>query len=196
MLDFSELAPEGPRLLTRLEFERLGQTDVFDDNERIELLRGVLVRMTPPVPSPRHETVIQRLNRMLVLALGERAWVRISSSFAAADDSETLPDVAVVPLGDYEHEFPQGALLLIEVAVTSLRKDRRIKAPIYAEGDVREYWIADVDGRAIEVYRSKVDGVFTDVRRLVDGDALSPLAFPDVTIAVSSVLAPAEAQKG
>ena len=64
MLDFSELAPEGPRLLTRLEFEKLGQTDLFDDDERIELLRGVLVRMTPPVPSPRHDAVIHRLNRL------------------------------------------------------------------------------------------------------------------------------------
>jgi Uma2 family endonuclease len=190
MLDFSELAPEGPRLLTRLEFEKLGQTDLFDDDERIELLRGVLVRMTPPVPSPRHDAAIHRLTRRLVLAVGERAWVRVCGAFAASDDSETIPDLAVIPLGDYERDFPQGALLLVEVAVTSLRKDRRIKTSIYAEGDVAEYWIVDVDGRAIEVHREAREGAFTDVRRYADGEVIQPLRFPETSIAVSDVLAP------
>jgi len=193
MLDFSELAPEGPRLLTRLEFEKLGQTDLFDEDERIELLRGVMVRMTPPVPSPRHDAAIQRLTRLLVMAFGERAWVRVCAAFAATDDSETIPDLAVIPLGDYEREFPQGAHLLIEVAVTSLRKDRRIKASIYAEGDVAEYWIVDVDGRAIEVHRDPRAGVFTDVRRYVHGDVIRPVRFPEIAIAVGDVLAPVPA---
>jgi Uma2 family endonuclease len=188
MLDFEELAPAKPRLLTRREFEKLAETDIFENDERVELLRGVLV--TPPAPSPRHETVIQRLTRILVLALGERAWVRSNLGFAATDDSEPIPDLAVVPDDDYEREHPQTALLLVEVAVTSLRTDRRIKGPIYAEADVREYWIVDVDGRGIEVFTDSVNGEFTRSRRYVPGDVIRLVAFADLGVAVNDVLAP------
>ena len=48
MLDLQELAPEVPRLISRKEFEMLGQTDLFSDDERVELLRGVVIRLSPP----------------------------------------------------------------------------------------------------------------------------------------------------
>jgi Uma2 family endonuclease len=191
MLDFAELLPEKPRLLTRREFELLGQTDVFDADERIELLRGVLVSLPPP--SPRHDAVIERLTYILIVALGTRARIRPNLTFAATDDSETLPDLAVIPPGGNVDEHPQTALLLIEVSVTSLRKDRLIKRPIYAEADVREYWIVDVDGRGIEAFTDSVNGEFTRSQRYVPGDVIRPGAFPDMAIAVNDVLVPPRA---
>ena len=80
MLDPQELAPEIPRLLKRWEFERMLEVGIFED-ERVELLRGVVVRMTPP--SPPHDATLQRLTRLLVRAVGERGWVRVGSAWAA-----------------------------------------------------------------------------------------------------------------
>jgi Uma2 family endonuclease len=188
MLDFADLAPEAPRLITREEFEKLGRTDLFSDDERVELLRGVVVRVMPPLPGPGHDFVIQELCRLLIPALGERARVRANLAFAAGSDSQTLPDLAVVPLADYRHSRPEAALLLVEAALSSLRKDRKIKAPIYAEGGVPEYWIVDVKGRCVEVHRRPAAGSYADVRRHGPGEKVSLVAFPDVTIAVNEML--------
>lgn len=188
MLDPEELAPEAPRLLTRVEFEKLAQTDLFGDDERVELLRGVMVRMTPPPPHPRHEAVIQRLNRILVTRIGERAWVRVNSAYAASSDSEPLPDLFVAPPGDYEDAFPTTAWLVVEVSLSSLRKDRKVKAPLYAENGVPEYWIVDVRGGAIEVYREPRDGVYRAVATYRGGEKIRLVSVPDVEIGVRDVL--------
>ena len=126
MLDLHELAPELPRLLKRWEFERMLEMGFFED-ERVELLRGVVVRMTPP--SPPHDATLQRLTRIFVHAVGERGWVRVGSAWAANEDSEPSPDLSVVPPGDYDAEHPTNAWLIVEVARSSLRKDRRSNAP-------------------------------------------------------------------
>jgi Uma2 family endonuclease len=185
VLDPKELAPEAPRLITRLEFERLGQTDFFGDDERVELIRGVLV--TPPMPHPRHEAVIVRLNRLLILALGKRAWVQVNAAYAADDYSQVLPDLAVIPDGDYETERPASALLVVEVALSSLRKDQRVKAPLYAENGVPEYWIVNVDERLLEVHTLPRDGRYTNVATMAIGQTVRLVKFPDVAIDVADV---------
>jgi hypothetical protein len=72
--------------------------------------------------------------------------------FAASNESEPEPDVAIVPSGNYVDRHPDRALLIIEVAESSPAYDRETKAPIYAASGVPEYWIVDVAGRAVEVH--------------------------------------------
>src|SRR4051812_35433459 len=79
---------------------------------------------------------------------------------------------AVVPPGDYEQTFPEEAWLLVEVAISSLRKDRKIKAPLYAERGVPEYWIVDVDGGAVEVHTKPIEGRYESVRRHAKGETI------------------------
>lgn len=187
MLDVSQIAPESPRPITRTEYDRLVSMGFFED-ERVELLYGVLVRMAPQDPS--HAFSVQRLNRMLLPRLLSRAEVRIQAPFAASDDSEPEPDVAVVPLderGDYRREHPSAAWLLVEVANTSQRKDRNVKAKLYAESGVTEYWIVDVPSRAVEIYRQAVAGGYTSVVTLHAGDDLALVQFPDITFKVDDL---------
>lgn len=188
MLDFGDLAPEGPRLISRRDFEKLGQTDFFSDDERVELLRGVVVRLSPPAAAPPHEAAIQRLTRLLVLAIGTRAWVRVNSSWAADDWSEPQPDLSVIPPGDYETEFPSTAWLLVEVSLSSLRKDRKIKAPLYAECGVPEYWIVNVVDREIEVYTEPENGRYAKVERFARGSKIRLVQLSDIEIAVEDVV--------
>ena len=124
-----------PRLLTRSEYVRIAETGIFD-RERVELIRGVVIRMSPI--GPPHSDSVDELTEKLVTALVGRARVRIQHPFLAADESEPEPDVAVVPLGDYLTAHPDRAYLVIEVADSSLRKDRYVKAPLYAISNVEE----------------------------------------------------------
>jgi Uma2 family endonuclease len=76
----------------------------------------------------------------------------------------------------------------LEVADSSLRYDREVKAPLYAEAGVPEYWIANIPDRCIEVYRDPVKGKYTSKTVHARGDSISILKFPDVTVAVSDVI--------
>jgi Uma2 family endonuclease len=185
MLDPKELAPDVPWRFTRVEFEKLGQTDFFADDTRVELIRGVLV--TPPLPHPRHEEIIHRLTRLLVLGVRDRAWVRVNSAYAADDYSEVLPDLAVVPPGSYSSEYPSAAWLLVEVALTSLRKDRKVKGPLYAECGVPEYWIVNAEERVVEVHTDPRAGRYSRVVTAPVGATIRLTRLPDVDIPVGDV---------
>src|SRR5450631_1217800 len=104
-------AAEVIRPLRRVEYDQLVALGAFQD-ERIELLDGALVAMSP-IGAP-HSSAVQKLTRLLVLALVGCAEVRPQLPFAALEFSEPEPDLAVVPLGDYDTEHPAQAHLVIE----------------------------------------------------------------------------------
>lgn len=184
MLDPALLAPEKPRPLRRREYEQLVDLGAFED-ERIELLRGQLVTMSPQGAS--HATVTARIAQFLIRALDDSFDVRSHSPFAATDDSEPEPDVSVSRKQRRRAYHPSKALLLVEVAESSLRKDRKIKSAIYAENGAPEYWIFDVRSKTVFVYTRPYDGVYTHVGRRSRGDVLRPTQLPGVALSVSKM---------
>lgn len=181
---FFSLEPELVRAFKRSEYDQMVERGMFQD-ERAELLRGVLVKM-PPQHAP-HASTVQKLNQLLMLRLQGRFTLRIQSPLALSDDTEPEPDVAVVPLGDYEAEHPTTALLIIEVSETTLRKDRA-KAAVYASAGIGEYWIVNLGARTVEVYSSPDGDRYAEVRTLRSGEPLRPAALVDVAIAVVEIL--------
>jgi Uma2 family endonuclease len=176
--------PELVRPLKRSEYDRMVELGLFQD-ERVELIRGVLVRMTPQ--RAPHASTVQQLNDLLSARLQKRFTLRIQSPLALSDDTEPEPNVAVVPLGRYGTEHPRTALLIIEVSDTTLRKDRA-KAVVYASAGIGEYWIVNLGARAVEVYSSPDGDRYAEVRTLRAGDVLRPAALPDIAIAVAEIL--------
>ena len=176
------------RPLRRVEYDRLVELGVFED-ERIELLRGALVEMSPQ--GAPHSDCAAVLVEMLIRRLGERAHVRAHSPFAATEDSEPEPDVAVYPPRRYAGGHPQTAHLLIEVADSSLRKDRGIKSEIYAEAGVPEYWIVDLGRGTVEVRSAPQEGHYTRTVTYGRGERIALVAFPDVALATDDLLPPA-----
>ena len=176
------------RPLKRLEYERLAEQGAFDD-ERVELLFGLVIPVTPP--RPEHENSVYRVYRAIEKQVGDRAEVRSNLAFAASEISEPEPDVYVTPNGDYWRANPERALLVIEVARSSLRIDRRVKRKLYALATVDEYWIVNHVDRVVEVHRDPHEGTWRQVSLHHPGETIAMLAFPDVTIAVSEILPPA-----
>ena len=157
---------------------------LFQD-ERVELLRGVLVKMSPQLAP--HASTVQKLTQLLVMRMQGRFTLRIQSPLALSDDSEPEPDVAVVELGDYESEHPTTALLVIEVSDTTLKKDRG-KAAVYASARVGEYWIVNVAARTVEVHTSPDGDRYAEVRTLRAGETMRPAQLAGVEIAVAEIL--------
>jgi Uma2 family endonuclease len=176
--------PRRLRPLRRAEYDQLVELGVFA-NEKIELLQGGLVPMSPQ--GSRHAFIIQVLNEWLVMALRGRAHIRVQLPFAASDVSEPEPDVAVMPPGDYYNEHPTRALLVIEVADSSLREDRDLKSPIYAAAGVPEFWLVDVNAETVTVYRDPDGGSWTEMKRHGREETLALASFPDVAVTLSEL---------
>lgn len=185
MLELDGIPREAVRPLRRAEYDRLVADGVFD-GEKIELLAGYLVRMSPS--DGEHAEAITRLMEHLVPLLVGRTRVRVQLPFAASDDSEPEPDVALVPLGTYRADHPAAAVLVIEVSNSSLRLDRGLKAEIYARAGVPEYWIVDLKSEAVEVRREPRGGRYTRLETLGLGDVLRPVALPGVEVPVEIAL--------
>jgi Uma2 family endonuclease len=168
-----------PRRFTRAEYDRLIELGFFH-GERLERIRGSLLHM-PPI-GPPHATLVSNLAERLLPALLGRAKVRIQQPLSAHDESEPEPDLAVVPLADYSVRHPDCALLVIEVAESSLQFDRDSKGPLYAASGVLEYWIVDIAGRSFEIFTEPEGDRYTRSRRVSAGETVSPSAFPDVTV--------------
>jgi Uma2 family endonuclease len=179
------------RPLLRKEYDHLVELGAFD-GERLELLNGYIVRMTPQ--RAPHASVVQRLTRRLIaeLDLPGKASVRCQLPLALTVDSEPEPDLAIVPRGDYELEHPRTALWVIEVADSSIDRDRVEKAGIYATALVPEYWVINVTRREIEVRTEPADGVYLRVTPYRLGDSVSPRSFPELALAVAEIMPTSE----
>lgn len=176
------------RPLRRAEYDRLVEDGIFTSGDRIELLRGFLIAKEPQ--SGAHAGTTEWLQRSLLFALGKRARVRSHSPVAASDDSEPEPDIAVIPADAPALENPATALLVIEVSLSSLRVDRGVKASIYADAGIPEYWVVSLPERLVEVRDQPSGGAYRRMRTYAPGEAISLLSFPDVSIAVSEIFSP------
>jgi Uma2 family endonuclease len=183
MLDPKLLVPEKVRPLSRREYDQLVDLGVFGE-ERIELLRGMLVTMSPQ--GGPHAGITAWFARRLIRALDDTFDVRSHSPFAATEDSEPEPDVSVSPTGSFA-EHPSAALLLIEVSQSSLRIDRVVKMSIYAEAGVPEYWVVDVDACEVEVFTQPSPDGYRSRERFGRGHTLQPARLPGIAIAVADI---------
>jgi Uma2 family endonuclease len=172
--------------MTRAEYEVLVRRGALED-ARVELLYGRLVSMSPQ--GEPHTYSVSQLMTLLVRALGDRARVRVQAPFAALDESEPEPDVAVVAPGDYLDGHPRIAFLIVEVAETSLARDRA-KARLYAAAGVTEYWIVNLPEQVLEVHREPGLEGYAAVSHRGRGEKIVLAAFEDIAVAVDEVLPP------
>ena len=171
------------RRFTRAEYDRLIRQGFFDEDEPIELLDGLLV--VKETQGSAHVRMVSHVRRVLQRAFGERYDVLVQSPIALDDASEPEPDLAVVRERPKDHlgSLPSLPVLLVEVADSSLRKDRHKMATLYARNGVADYWIVNLVDRVLEVYRDPVRSSggrwkYRSVRSLRPGALLAPLAAP------------------
>lgn len=188
-----ELAPQQPEAPTRIptsEYLRLIETGVLGRDDRVELLGGVIVAMTPCDPS--HATATMRATFALNRAVDSRAAIRTQFALIASAWSVPEPDVAVVPgsLDDYAQAHPTSALLVVEVSNSSLKQDRLSKSRIYAAANIPEYWIVNLRESVVEVMRDPdpATALYRVTRIATAGETLELAGLPGARVAVSELL--------
>jgi len=182
--------PELPRhLWTVEEYHRMGEVGLLDADARVELIEGEIVEMAPV--GDAHAAISNRLNRLLVLAVGERGIVAVGNPVRLSPHSEPQPDFSVLrPRADYQTRGPrpEDLMLAVEVSDTTLRRDRRVKLALYAIAGIPEFWIVNLEVREVEIYRSPAGDTYASVERKRAGDVATIEALPGVTIAISQIL--------
>jgi Uma2 family endonuclease len=173
---------------TRDEYDRLVVAGHFHPEARLQLIQGAIVEMTPQGSS--HHEAINAVMYALLDIFREGYRVRVQGPLALSGDSEPEPDVAVVRgrRGDYAHEHPKSALLVVEVADSTLPFDRGPKLTMYAEAGIPEYWILNLKDATLEVYRDPQGGRYLTALYLSGGDNVFPPASPGASIRIADLL--------
>ena len=182
------------RRFTREEYHKMSSLGFFEGCRTL-LLDGVVFEVRRQ--GNWHSVTLGLVeNALLSVFLRGRYWIRSQCPLDLPDGrSEPKPDIAVAPgIPDDYTAHPSTALLVIEVADSSLRLDRR-KAHAYASAGVEDYWIIDIAGHHVEVYRHPVAHPrepmghrYDRIEVLRPGETISPLAAPQATVAVADLL--------
>lgn len=177
------------RRFTVDEYYRMASAGILGEDDRVELLDGQIVTM-PPIGSP-HGGIVNRLTRLLIRRLGDRAVVAVQNPVRLDVLSEPQPDFGILHAraDDYAeaHARPHEIHVLVEVADSTLTFDRGYKLRLYAKAGVPEVWIVDVQSERVEIYRDPVDQRYTSVHVADKSDSIAPAAFPDAAIHVGEL---------
>jgi Uma2 family endonuclease len=171
------------------EYHRLGETGILGEDDRVELIEGEIVMMTPI--GLRHAACVNRLNQLLVRLAGDAAIVQVQNPIVLDGHSEPQPDLTLLrPRADFyaaARPAPGDVLLAIEVADPSIAYDRGVKLPLYGRCGIPELWIVDLGREQVDVYRQPVPGGYAERRTRSRGEQL-PVPGLDAEVQVAEIL--------
>lgn len=184
------------RRFTLSEYQHLIELGIFNEDERLELLDGLLVEMSPI--NPRHAVCVDKLSRVINHLLYNKAWIRVQAPITIEGrSSQPQLDVTVAFLQPevYEERHVKAGeiFLLVEVADSSLYGDQTDKQELYASAGIPEYWIVNLVDNQLEVYQEPYlsatgEGSYKLKRTYMRNETVSIQAFPDCPIALNEVL--------
>jgi Uma2 family endonuclease len=178
------------KLFTVEEYYRMAEAGILSPRDRVELIRGEIIEMSPI--GRRHAAAVDRATDLFTAFLRGRANVRVQNPVRMDDYNEPQPDISLLHLrSDYYasgHPTPGSTYLVLEVSDASLQYDRETKLAVYAISGIPEVWIENLRDDVLLVYRDPSSDSYRTSLSLRRGDTVSPLAFPDLTFAVSDIL--------
>ena len=179
---------------TIAEYHRLTELGFFEEDERVELIKGEIIQMA--AKGTPHSVCETRLERELYKLVGDRATLRGQQPITLSNNSEPEPDRVIAKNRDDDylanHPSPSDILLLIEIADSSLKYDQEEKLPIYAEASISDYWIFNLVDNYLECYSEPYQTLqfkFGYRRKLVylPNESINMPCFPDLVVDLSQV---------
>ena len=178
------------RRFTTDEYHRMADAGILSPDDRVELLDGKIVRMSPI--GSRHAACVDRLTDVFTRRFRRRAIVRVQNPIDLGRHSEPQPDVTLLARrADYyaaRHPQPPDILLVVEVVDSSRGYDRELKLPLYARFGIREVWLVDLRSDELETYRRPALRGYRDHARVMRGHRLAPVACPRTLLRVDDLL--------
>lgn len=171
------------------DFHKLGEVGILHEDDRVELIEGVLIDMAPI--GAGHAGQVNRLNNLFAPAVSGRAIVAPQNPLRLDDFSEPQPDLVLLRYRDdfyaKAHPRPSDVLLLVEVADRSLAYDRDTKVPLYARHAIPEVWLIDLQHRQAGVFLEPAGGEYRRSLQPAGTDCISPALLPEISIRVADL---------
>lgn len=172
------------------EYHRMGEAGIFSEDDRVELIEGEIIDMTPI--GFRHASVVDELNFLLAKQLPDTYRVRVQNPLRLSETTEPQPDLVIVRRRSdryaESHPTQTDVLLLIEVADTSAGYDRSVKIPLYARHGIPEVWLVDLAGGSVEVFRHPSPSGYQEMSRHAEKGCLRPHLLPEVKVDLERIL--------
>jgi Uma2 family endonuclease len=167
----------------------MAETGILKEDDRVELIDGEIIPMTPI--GPQHAACVDWLTRLLIQRVPPDVIVHVQNPLQLADDIELYPDLALLrpDANRYRDRAPrpQNVLLVMEVADTSLARDRSDKIPRYAEAGIPEVWLVDLNRQEVHVARNPTGSQYQDVSTIAGRASVSPGLVPDLSLKVEEI---------
>jgi Uma2 family endonuclease len=180
----------GRKLFNVVEYYKMAEVGILGSEERVELIDGEIIQMSPI--GDKHLGCVNIANDLFTAAFRGRAVVSVQNPLRLKDYTEPEPDVVLLkPRSDrYRGKHPEAedALLVLEIADTTLRYDREVKLSRYAKAGVPEVWIENLQDDALLVYRDPEQERFQTTLTIQRGGTVAVLVFPDVIFSVDELL--------
>ena len=170
------------------QFERMAEVGILHEDDRVELIDGEIMQMT--AIGAKHFRCVNRLNRLLVLALETTASVSVQNPVRLSAVTAPQPDLAILRGQDEEDAaaLPEDVLLVVEVSDSTLAYDRNTKLPTYARAGIAEAWIVDLNAGRIERHTNPRNTGYSMIAHYEHGDMLVSTVLPAVSVPVDAVL--------
>lgn len=169
------------------EYHKMAETGILTPEDRVELIKGEIIAMSPI--GRKHAASVNRLTNLFPSLLGDKVIVSVQNSIRLDNYSEPQPDIVLLkPRSDfYESKIPEpeDIYLLIEVADSTIKYDQDVKLPLYAESNISEVWIVNLNNTTLEVYRQPQNKTYLEQQKNIQ--SISPLAFPEIMLTINDI---------
>lgn len=173
------------------DYDKMIEYGIFDEDDRVELWEGILVERSPK--GIKHANAVRRIDKIIGRKLGDKVIFSSQDPIRLNDFSEPEPDIALIkpPLEKYDlsHPTPADIFLLMEIAESSIVKDRN-KATTYARNGIPQYLLLNLNTNEIEDYREPAEDGYRFKQTYTENESFNLAAFPEVEINVTDLLPP------
>jgi len=176
------------RLISAVEYHKMAEVGILQPEDKIELLNGEIIKMSPI--GSLHAGYVNIIDELLSDALGKKVHINIQSPVRLGTFSEPEPDLLVLKRRK-DHYLtrlprPEDVHLLIEVADSTLEKDREVKVPLYAKASISEYWILNVPDKQLEVFTNPIGGKYQN-QKIIKGKDIAIFEAFEIPIKASDI---------
>lgn len=171
------------------EYYKMIELGMLKDYEKAEIIEGELIKKM--TVGDRHAAIVNILNRLFSRNLSVDILVSVQNPIRISDFNEPEPDIVLADLTKYDgkrHPRPAEVLLLIEVSDSTVKYDRDVKLPLYAEAEIAEAWIVNLPNEIIEVHTKPQFGLYRLTEIYKAGDTIKSAAVPNLQIEAAKIL--------
>lgn len=171
------------------EYYKMIEIGILKDYEKAEIIEGELIQKMPI--GDKHASVVNNLTRIFVKSVSEEVLVSVQNPLRLSDYNEPEPDFVLADLTKYDgkrHPRPPEVLLVAEVADWTLKYDRDVKLPLYAEAGICEVWIVNLISEIVEVHSKPAVGLYQLVKIYNRGEIVGSGTIPNLEVAVDKIL--------